>query len=79
MVPWLVRLLSLWMMLQLNSTAAENFTDEAEFLEDDESSLVACSSIIKVEWNEQLCREPHVIKYNNGSKTFYDGLFPRKF
>ncbi|KAL9955906.1 hypothetical protein ACROYT_G037305 [Oculina patagonica] len=78
MVSWLVTVIHLWMILQLKSATAENFTDEAEILEEDyEANFVACPNVIKVEWNEPLCREPHVIKNSNGTEIFYDGLFPQ--
>ena len=78
MVPWLFTVISLSVILHLNSVAAENFTYDTEVFEDFEANLVACPSIIKVQWNEQLCREPHVIKYYNGTEVFYGGLFPGK-
>ena len=78
MVPWLVAVFSLWMLLQFNSAIAENFTDEEAPYEDYEDSLVACPNVIKVEWNELLSREPHVIKNSNGTENSYEGLFPRK-
>lgn len=79
MVPWLLTMISLLVIPQLNSVASENFTYDAEVLEDFEANLVACPRIIKVEWNEPLCREPHVIKNYNGTEVFYGGLFPGKF
>ena len=77
MVPWLVTVVYLWVLLQSNLATAENFTDLA--YEDYEANFVKCPKVIKVEWNELLSREPHVIKYGNGTKISYDGLFPRKF
>ena len=79
MVAWLVAVFSLWMLLQFNSAIAENLTDEEAVHVDYEDSLVACPNVIKVEWNEPLCREPHVIKKNsNGTENIFEGLFPRK-
>ena len=77
MIHWLVTVISLWVMPQSDLATAENFTDLA-YYEDYESNFVQCPNVIKVEWNVLLSREPHVIKYSNGTKSFYDGLFPRK-
>lgn len=77
MIHWLVTVISLWVMLQSDLATAENFTDLA-YYEDYESNFVQCPNVIKVEWNVLLSREPHVIKYSNGTESFYDGLFPRK-
>lgn len=78
MVPWLVTVISLWVMLQSNLATAENFTDLA-YYEDYEANFVKCPNVIKVQWNQLLSREPHVIKYSSGTNISYDGLFPRKF
>lgn len=77
MIHWLVTVISLWVMLQPDLATAENFTDLA-YYEDYETNFVQCPNVIKVEWNVLLSREPHVIKYSNGTESFYDGLFPRK-
>lgn len=78
MVPWLVTVISLWVMLQSNLATAENFTDLA-YYEDYEANFVKCPNVIKVQWNQLLSREPHVIKYSTGTNISYDGLFPREF
>ena len=78
MIHWLDTLISLWViMLQSKLALAENFTDLA-YYEDYEANFVRCPNVIKVEWNMLLSREPHVIKYSNGTKVSDDGLFPRK-
>lgn len=77
MSHWLVTVICLWAMLHLNLVSAENFTD-LEYYEDYEANFVKCPNVIKVDWNMLLSREPHVIKYSNGTEVSYDGLFPRK-
>ncbi|XP_020629566.1 uncharacterized protein LOC110066669 [Orbicella faveolata] len=76
MIHWLVTVISLWVMLQSNLVSAKNFTDLA-YYEDYEANFVKCPNVIKVEWNLLLSREPHVIKYSNGTEISYDGLFPQ--
>ena len=78
MSHWLVTVkISLWAMLHLNLVSAENLTDLA-YYEDYKANFVKCPNVINVEWNMLLSREPHIIKYSNGTKVSYDGLFPRK-
>ena len=77
MIHMLVTVTSLWVMFQPNLVSAENFIDLA-YYEDYEASFVNCPNVIRVEWNMLLSREPHVIKYSNGTKISYDGLFPGK-
>ena len=64
-------------MLHLNLVSAENFTD-LEYYEDYEANFVKCPNVIKVDWNMLLSREPHVIKYSNGTEVSYDPPPPRK-
>ena len=73
---------SLWMILQINRSLAENVTVEEGVDMDDVGDTDMCPSTIKVMWNEGLVREPHVIKQRNeignATKYSYDGLFPSK-
>ena len=79
MIHWLDTVISLWViMLQSKLVTAENFTADLAYYEDYEANFVKCSNVIKVEWTMLLSREPHVIKYSNGTKVSYDGLFPRE-
>lgn len=71
---WLVILIFFWVMFYFNLVLVENFIDLI-YYEDYEVNFVKCLNVIKVEWNMLLSREFYVIKYSNGIKVFYDGLF----
>ena len=69
----------LLLIMQLNGSMADNLTaTDTENLPGECEGRVVCPAVIKVRWNEPLCREPHLIKHENGTKITYDGIFPRK-